>query len=30
VSLGPGHEFQREGRIGVYRDGVLVPLDSTP
>ncbi|HLX30606.1 MAG TPA: penicillin-binding protein activator [Casimicrobiaceae bacterium] len=30
VSLGPGREFQREGRIGVYRDGVLAPLDSTP
>ena len=30
VSLGPGHEFQRAGRIGVYRDGVLVPLESAP
>jgi outer membrane PBP1 activator LpoA protein len=30
VHLGPNHEFQREGRLGVYRDGVLVPLDSTP
>ena len=30
VSLGPGREFQREGRIGVYRDGVLAPLDSAP
>jgi outer membrane PBP1 activator LpoA protein len=30
VHLGAAHEFQREGRLGVYRDGVLVPLDSTP
>jgi outer membrane PBP1 activator LpoA protein len=30
VHLGPNHEFQREGRLGVYRNGVLVPLDSTP
>jgi uncharacterized protein len=30
VSLGPGHEFQRAGRIGVYRDGMLVPLESAP
>lgn len=30
VSLGPGREFQREGRVGVYRDGALVPLDSAP
>ena len=30
VTLVPGREFQREGMLGVYRDGVLVPLDSTP
>lgn len=30
VHLGAGNEFQREGRLGVYREGVLVPLDSTP
>jgi outer membrane PBP1 activator LpoA protein len=30
VTLGPGREFQREGALGVYRDGALVPLDSTP
>jgi len=30
VHLGVTHEFQREGRLGVYRDGVLVPLDSSP
>jgi outer membrane PBP1 activator LpoA protein len=30
VHLGPAHEFQREGRLGVYRDGALVPLDSSP
>ncbi|HEX6793758.1 MAG TPA: penicillin-binding protein activator [Casimicrobiaceae bacterium] len=30
VTLGPGREFQREGTLGVYRDGALVPLDSTP
>jgi uncharacterized protein len=30
VSLAPGREFQRAGRIGVYRDGMLVPLDSAP
>jgi len=30
VSLGPRHEFQRAGRIGVYRDGMLVPLESAP
>jgi len=30
ITLGPGREFQREGTLGVYRDGVLVPLDSTP
>jgi uncharacterized protein len=30
IHLGPGREFQREGRLGVYRDGTLVPLDSTP
>jgi uncharacterized protein len=30
VGLGPGHEFQRAGRIGVYRDGMLVPLESAP
>jgi outer membrane PBP1 activator LpoA protein len=30
VTLGPGHEFQREGRLGMFRAGVLVPLDATP
>jgi outer membrane PBP1 activator LpoA protein len=30
ISLGPAHEFRREGQLGVYRDGVLVPLDSGP
>ena len=30
IALVPGRLFQREGMLGVYRDGVLVPLDSTP
>jgi outer membrane PBP1 activator LpoA protein len=30
VTLVPGREFQREGMLGVYRDGTLVPLDATP
>jgi outer membrane PBP1 activator LpoA protein len=30
VTLVPGHLFQREAMLGVYRDGRLVPLDSTP
>lgn len=30
VSLGPGHEFRREGMLGVYRDGALVPLETPP
>ena len=30
IALVPGHLFQREGMLGVYRDGALVPLDSTP
>jgi outer membrane PBP1 activator LpoA protein len=30
ITLGSGREFQREGRVGVYRDGALVPLDATP
>ena len=30
VSLVAGREFRREGRLGIYRDGVLVPLDSGP
>ena len=30
VHLAPNREFQREGRLGIYRNGVLVPLDSTP
>ena len=30
ISLGPGHEFRREGALGVYRDGALVPLESAP
>ena len=24
-----GHSFQREGRLGIYRDGQLVPLDAS-
>jgi outer membrane PBP1 activator LpoA protein len=30
ITLTRGREFQREGRLGVYRDGVLVPLDAGP
>jgi hypothetical protein len=30
ITLATGHEFQREGRLGVYRGGVLVPLDAAP
>ena len=30
VHLGPEHEFQREGRLGVYRDGALVRSNSPP
>lgn len=30
VALGSGREFEREGKLGVYRGGVLVPLDSAP
>jgi len=30
IALVPGRLFQREGMLGVYRDGALVPLDSTP
>jgi uncharacterized protein len=30
LSLGPQREFEREGRLGIYRDGVLVPLESAP
>ena len=30
IELGRNHEFQREGQLGIYRDGVLVPLDSAP
>ncbi|MEO9162644.1 MAG: penicillin-binding protein activator [Casimicrobiaceae bacterium] len=30
IELAPGHEFQRAGRLGVYRGGVLVPLDAAP
>lgn len=30
VSLGPGQEFRREGMLGVYRDGTLVPLETPP
>jgi outer membrane PBP1 activator LpoA protein len=30
VSLGARHEFEREGRLGIYRDGVLVPFEATP
>ncbi|MGE5171390.1 MAG: penicillin-binding protein activator [Rudaea sp.] len=30
VLLGPRHEFEREGRLGIYRDGVLVPFEATP
>ena len=27
LTLGDRRQFQREGRLGVYRDGQLVPLD---
>jgi hypothetical protein len=27
--LGDGRQFQREGRLAIYRDGQLVPLDPT-
>ena len=30
VTLGPRQEFLREGRLGIFRAGVLVPLDGTP
>ena len=30
ISLRPGHEFQREGMLGVYRNGALVPFESPP
>jgi outer membrane PBP1 activator LpoA protein len=30
VELGAGHQFVREGRLAVYRDGRLVPLDVAP
>jgi outer membrane PBP1 activator LpoA protein len=30
VSLGPGRQFVREGKLAVYRNGELVPLDSAP
>jgi outer membrane PBP1 activator LpoA protein len=30
ITLGAGREFQREGRLGIYRAGVLVPLDTSP
>jgi uncharacterized protein len=30
VSLVPGRQFAREGRLAVYRDGTLVPLDAAP
>ena len=30
VSLGARHEFEREGLLGVYREGVLVPFQATP
>jgi outer membrane PBP1 activator LpoA protein len=30
IELDAGHQFVREGRLGVYRDGRLVPLDTAP
>jgi uncharacterized protein len=30
VTLAPGRQFVREGRLGVYRNGELVPLETTP
>ena len=30
VSLGARHEFEREGLLGVYREGILVPFQATP
>jgi outer membrane PBP1 activator LpoA protein len=30
VSLGPGHVFRRQGMLGVYRDGALVPFETPP
>lgn len=30
ISLRPGREFQREGMLGVYRNGALVPFESPP
>jgi uncharacterized protein len=30
LSLGLQREFEREGGLGIYRDGVLVPLESAP
>ena len=30
ISLAPGHQFIREGKLAVYRNGELVPLDTAP
>jgi outer membrane PBP1 activator LpoA protein len=30
IELDAGHQFVREGRLAVYRDGRLVPLDTAP
>lgn len=30
ISLAPGHQFVREGKLAVYRNGELVPLDTAP
>jgi outer membrane PBP1 activator LpoA protein len=30
ISLAPGRQFIREGRLAVYRDGELVPLENAP
>jgi outer membrane PBP1 activator LpoA protein len=30
VSLAPGRQFVREGKLAVYRNGALVPLDTSP
>jgi uncharacterized protein len=30
LTLAPGRQFVREGKLGVYRNGALVPLETTP
>jgi outer membrane PBP1 activator LpoA protein len=30
ISLAPGRQFVREGKLAVYRNGELVPLDTAP